>query len=229
MKASSASKIAQFKGHLNATGHSHGIGCDGKTNACMSICYVDRPLKQYPAVGKALENNLNSLRACKSQKDFYELLKPLVIKSYLQYQRYLMTKADNKEKKRLIQRGHLFRWNWSGDILNQNHAKAIDQIAEEMPETTFWLYTRTWWAVGSFKHRENLHVYLSSDKDNRHIMEPLSQQMNRPIADMVLEDEKPKADYVVCPATNGKLKSKFACANCGICYKTKKHVAFLAH
>ena len=226
MKASSASKVAQFKGHKNSTGHTHGEGCVGKTKSCMAACYVERPVKQYPATGVALQRNLQSLKDCQTASEFYCLLKPLVVASESQYTNYLakLRKAadtpSKKEIKILEKRGHIFRWHWSGDILTMAHAEAINRIAEEMPSTVFWLYTRTWWIVGAFKQNENIAVYLSVDKDNEHIMRPLAERMNLPLAFMGMDEET-----FVCPATNGKLAAKLACVKCGYCY-TKRNGSY---
>tara|TARA_Y100001937_G_scaffold68083_1_gene93057 strand:+ start:658 stop:1359 length:702 start_codon:yes stop_codon:yes gene_type:complete len=225
MKASSAAKVAMFKNHRNSTGHTHGVGCVGKTESCMRVCYVDGPVNQYPAVAVAMQRNLESLQNCKTANEYYCLLKPLVVDSLKQYENYLarLRKAHSKpttEMRMLEKRGHIFRWNWSADILTMAHAEAINRIAEEMTTTTFWLYTRTWWIVGAFKQDANIAVYLSVDKDNEHIMRPLAERMNLPLAFMGMDEET-----FVCPATNGKLAAKLACVKCGYCY-TKRNGSY---
>ena len=58
--ASSASKIAQFKGHKNSVGFMPVQTCPFATNACKNVCYVEQTFR-YPAVKTALSNNTKAL------------------------------------------------------------------------------------------------------------------------------------------------------------------------
>lgn len=228
MKASCDSKVRQFKSHKNSTGHMTGKGSGGcveTTAACESVCYVDNTFR-YPAVKSFLDSNLQELLQCKTVEDYVELYAPLVRSAEAQYKRAL-NRVTGKELRRLKQRGHIFRWQWAGDIITIEHAQAFNEIALMFPETSFWLYTRTWWAVGQMK-ANNLDVFLSVDGDNSSTMRKVA-EMN-PHTRQAFMTDKPLGLGVVCPATNGKLQTEGACNTCGLCYGNKDvNIEFLIH
>ena len=228
--ASSASKIAQFKGHKNSVGFMPIQTCPFATESCTKVCYVEKTFR-YPAVKKVLSKNTEGLFfldcTVLSPHRLTSQLRGLVWNSLRQRERRL-AKLDkfSKEYKRLKQRGHIFRWQWSGDVVSANHAKAIYTVSQEFPATSFWLYTRSFPYVKHLVGLDNLHVYLSVDRDN-HIQAILTHQ-NYPTTKLAWMGEGP-AEAVTCPATNGRLKGAGACNTCGICYNTSKHVLFNIH
>ena len=245
MKGSDNSKVRMFKGHLNSTGHMVGKdhGCPEATTGakgCSDVCYADATANQYPSVKDKLTEAYLQLKGCETTEQFYAVIQPTVQRSYDQYLRRLKRKdIDPKELRRLKQRGHIFRHHWAGDILSVQHAEAIGQIAKDYPDTSFWIYTRTWWAVGAMRHLKNLAVYLSVDDVNESMMLKLRQEMPD-VGLALLKEEGDKTDkklwrnqhertIVTCPATNGKLKSDGACVTCGACFNSTIDVVFLKH
>ena len=210
--ASSASKIAQFKGHKNSVGFMPIQTCPFSTESCTKVCYVEQTFR-YPAVKKALQQNTNILfsldQTTQTTHRLMAQLRGLVWKSLRQRERRL-AKLDkqSKEYKRLKQRGHIFRWQWSGDVVSASHALAIAMVCKEFPATRFWLYTRSFPYVKHLVGLDNLHVDLSVDRDN-HIQAILTHQ-NYPTTKLAWMGEGP-AEAVTCPATNGKLNGAGAC------------------
>ncbi len=246
MKGSDNSKVRMFKGHLNSTGHMVGkkYGCPEATQSeegCEEPCYVLKIAKQWPSVKDKITDAYLELKECKTTEEYYAVIQPTVQKSYDQYLRRLKKKdIDPKELRRLKQRGHIFRHHWAGDVISIEHAKAIAQIAKDYPDTTFWIYTRTWWAVGAMRHIKNLAVYLSVDNVNESMMLKLRQEMPDVGLALLKEEGEDKTDkklwrnehkrtIVTCPATNGRLKSDGACVTCGACYNSTIDVVFLKH
>lgn len=59
-----------------------------------------------------------------------------------------------------------FRWHVSGDIFSETYAKFIAQVCKASPDTTFWIYTRSFPWVHHITGIDNLTVNLSGDVDN---------------------------------------------------------------
>jgi len=228
VKASCDSKVRQFKSHKNSTGHATGResgGCPEATTLCEGVCYVNETLR-YPAVSPVLNANLEDLKACKTVKDFVDLYKPLVEHAEAQYRRAL-NRLTGKALKLLKKRGHIFRHGWSGDIISLDHAEALNIIAHLFPDTSFWLYTRTWWAMGKLT-APNLDAFLSVDAENSEQMKKVAKKYKH--ARLAFLTKKPLGLGVVCPATNGKLKTEGACNTCGLCYGGKDYaIEFIEH
>jgi hypothetical protein len=238
-KASDDSKVRQFKGHLNSTGHTAKAGCPeytvGEGGCCNEEdpeCYVYDTLK-YPAVGPKLDANLKALKKCVTVDDFIAIIYDLVLHSFGQYERRvrklvgIRRKRERKELRRLKQRGHIFRHHWSGDVLSVEHAKAIKAIADMFGDTSFWIYTRTWWAAGHLRGADNLSVFLSTDPVN--IEQMLVTQAAMPelkLAHMVDNKDLKDTTATDCPATTGKMLSDGACNICGVCYESNVDVNF---
>tara|TARA_R110000737_G_scaffold305193_1_gene312728 strand:+ start:1026 stop:1772 length:747 start_codon:yes stop_codon:yes gene_type:complete len=231
-KASDDAKVRQFKGHLNSTGHTAGAGCpeatEGKGGCHVPDdpdCYVYDVLR-YPAVGPKLDANHEALKECKSPEDYADLINPIVESSLQQYHRRLK-KAEGKERRRLLQRGHIFRHHWSGDVLSIEHAKGLLLVAVENPETSFWIYTRTWWAAGHMRGAVNLSVFLSTDAVNIEQMRATQLAMPELKLAHMTTKEMPASDTAIdCPVTVKKLASNGGCNICGICFNTDVDVNF---
>jgi len=138
-----------------------------------------------------------------------------------------LNRLTGKALKLLKKRGHIFRHGWSGDIISLDHAEALNIIAHLFPDTSFWLYTRTWWAMGKLT-APNLDAFLSVDAENSEQMKKVAKKYKH--ARLAFLTKKPLGLGVVCPATNGKLKTEGACNTCGLCYGGKDYaIEFIEH
>jgi hypothetical protein len=225
---------------------------------CEPACYTIGPMNYYKFVEKKLLRNLKVLNDYShSTYELSQQIKPLVAHSVKQFDRFLAKQykevdaitelceisddPDYQEGlrlelelrsrtiKRLLQRGPIFRHHWSGDVMSVEHAKAIRFVAQELAHVSFWIYTRTWWAAAHMLGEPNLQVFLSVDPVNEHIMLPL--QKSNPAFRLAYMAPKATGRALVCPATNGKLKSEGSCHVCGICFNPKVDVdiEFLIH
>ena len=116
-----------------------------------------------------------------------------------------------------------FRWHDSGDIQSEAHLMAIMDIAEAMPEVTFWLPTKEKGMLAKVNRQrtmpDNLTVRLSMP------MLDMAPAGAWPITSTVIT-KAGKIDGVACkaPANNGK------CGTCRACWdKTVSNVTYLKH
>ncbi len=242
-KVSEDKKTQMFRGHKNATGHEALRGCPGATKGvggCADLCYVHNMTRLRPTTKAVLEDNLSLLSEAKSKEDFISLLEPGVLFSEQQHARKLqrMRRSRSKENRRLFRRllrGNIFRHHWSGDVLSRTHAEAVKDIAERNPQTTFWIYTRTWWCVKHLLGAENLIVNLSVDKVNEAIMRDVWDKMgHKPELRLTWMGDNPPqwmGDVVDCPAVGKKRSWLRACSKCKLCLhkRNKYSVRFPIH
>jgi len=232
MKGSSDRKVQQFKYHQNSFGLPAVLTCPGATDGedgCLKVCYAEKLSKAWTSVNKFLLRNYDELKEAKTPVQIYRLLSPLVEHSHRQYHAKLVT-ATGVEERRLRAKGHIFRWNWSGDVHRLNVARAITRVCHDHPHTTFWIYTRSYWLVPILLGARNLIVNLSIDPVNEDSMRQVWIRYYRAHnLRLTWMGQYPpdwmKGDYiplVTCPEQTGKLKLQGACSICGLCLNKKK-------
>ena len=246
IKASSDSKVRQFKTHKNSVGHTAISGCPEPTEGdggCVSVCYADKLANFRPSVDALLNHNHRLLRGAKDKEEIKKLLRPTISNSEAQYERRA-SRLEGHDHRMLTRRGHIFRYQWSGDVITIEHAKAIRELGYEFPDTTFWLYTRTWWAVKALLGAKNVIVNLSVDPVNEKIMHSvwrgLYRHKNLRISWMASTNASDALDTLpkwigntrkalLCPENIHKLEVEGACHKCGLCLhsKNKYDVVFI--
>ncbi len=84
--------------------------------------------------------------------------------------------AEGKQYRRL-RRGSIFRHNWSGDLIDETHGRAVHRAVSQRPHIASWLYSRSLHLV---KHLEpapsNLTVWISDDGCNQASAERILQR-----------------------------------------------------
>jgi len=242
IKASCDSKVRQFATHKNSVGHTAIGGCAEPTDGeggCIPVCYADKLANFRPNVNALLEHNLSLIKKAKGKEEIKKLLRPPIQNSEDQYNRRA-SRLEGREHKSLTRRGHIFRYQWSGDVISIEHAKAIREAADDFPDTTFWIYTRTWWAVKVLLGAKNLIVNLSVDPVNEKIMHSIWKGLHRyknlRNTWMASTDASQALDtapswmgtshrsLVICPENTKKLELEGACHRCGLClHKDNKY------
>jgi hypothetical protein len=240
-KASCDSKVRQFKSHKNSIGFLAGYSCPMATLLCLSVCYTQRGFSGLPASEKFKAHNTWVLFKYLKEGDvgaIIERLKRVVEFADRQYARRLAklekmehrSEDDQKEYRQMVRSGSIFRWQWSGDVVDANHARAIVEVSKLFPEVQFWLYTRTFDILGTLEDKsDNLMVWLSVDADNKenaevaHASHPWTQKA-------VMQTRAEVTNEVICPEQNGKIEIEKACARCMICPSVtfkEKSLAFI--
>lgn len=239
-KASVDRKVGQFKSHKNSIGFMAGYTCGGATDACLGACYTQKGASSWRASERVKASNTWVLIKHIQNDDLQGLVsnfESLIRHSVGQFNRKvkILSKKDNKTQeeklrlKKLLKRGPIFRWQWSGDLLHSLHAQAISILSHQHPHVTFWLYTRSFHLLNDLAGKaDNLTVWLSSDEDNmeqamiHNAMYPWTK-----IADM---DERGEQDQdLICPELKEEnpIPLEQACASCGICFSSKAtHLTF---
>lgn len=121
------------------------VTCPGKTAACTSVCYATRC--RYCSA--TVRNHLARMYALAKRPDFDHLAVAEI-------------QAQNIR---------LVRVHSAGDLFSPAYARAWLRVFKRCPDTTFWLYTRSW-RVPQFRpilaHMAalpNVHVWFSADRD----------------------------------------------------------------
>lgn len=204
----------------NTVGITPVAGCPDHTEACSKACYAKYP---WPNVANLLARNLAAVQAAT-----YEQLVTaygLVVDGYvIEHQRH---------------HPHLpmvFRWFWSGDVLNEDNARAVAEVARTRAHVEQWIYTRSFRWLEHLTGIDNLAVYLSADEDNYLAAELAAAEHGLPIAYM--GEHVPRRAMplrpVLCPKTNGRMPmvlddGRGACAVCRACIRGVRDVVFRIH
>ena len=241
-KASCDSKVRQFKSHKNSIGFLAAYSCPMATLLCISVCYTQRGFSGLPNSERVKAQNtwvLFKYLIEGNVEAIVERLSRVVEVADNQYNRRLnklekmseRTADEQKEYRQMIRSGSLFRWQWSGDVVDANHARAIVEVTKAFPTVSFWLYTRTFNVLPTLADKgDNMQVWLSIDAENKehgdaaHSSHPWTQRA-------VMQTKSEVTDEVVCPAQNNKLEVEKACARCMICpsvtFKEGRSLAFV--
>lgn len=231
IRASTDSKVGQFKGHKNSVGLLAGYSCSWMTKLCYSMCYTER--------GQAGMNNAYLFRAWNTWGLFAYLLKEdvdglarnfssLITESVRQYRNEIKKATDPTA---LIKAGHMWRWMWSGDLVDATHAMAVRDASAMHPDTTTWIYTRSFHLLQFLEPvPRNLTVWLSEDEENTKIAQQYYTQF--PWARRTTlnnEDDPIPSTGTICPENAGKYRTVIgACAKCKICsHSTADEVHFI--
>jgi len=126
-------------------------GCwsDGKKKTC----YVWKLAQFRKKMRENLENNFNLLSSCKGKRRI-----EILVHEFRRFQ------FENGTE------GKFYRLHWSGDIFSPDYAEDLMKACGEVPEVTFWNFTRNFdqdVVEKIVKHKpENLVQYLSADAVN---------------------------------------------------------------
>lgn len=177
-----------------------------------SVCYSCYALKGYyrlPCTIHAMDRHLEAL------DDLDVWAEALII-----VLRYRVDHTTNHEPK-------FFRWHDSGDIQSVSHLRAIDRIAKELPDITFWLPTREYLMVKEYQKlygdfAPNLTVRLSGhmvDGDAPNVSSANGQSLPKSVVWSQLPDLA--LGCHICPARNQGHKCdgrKEGGINCRACW-----------
>lgn len=243
LKLTNNSKTKFHSKHKNTIGFQYGRPEDGGTcpgstkgtGGCLDrrtgksmTCYMAKVVRIYKGVAKSLTHNTDILK----NSDLNQIEQRL--DSMLQ-------EFINKHKGKEFP---YFRWHYSGDILNYEHAFAMQRIMNKYSQIKFWIYTRTFAFVKIIAEAKNCAVYISIDpvniKEGLACFEQNKLFPNVALAFMgnVLDDELKNLYFLACPETTGKLKntnSQGACARCRCCIdrlnkeKRMRNIQFYIH
>ena len=141
--------------------------CPGATTApggCWHIpegrklpeCYVARTMSAYKAVRGVLEHNTRLLAAAR----LWEKIE-LLDDEFARFRAAELRREQAGHAKKMTYRLH-----WSGDIFDDEYAKALASAIQLNSDINFWCYTRTFSAVPALCNIPNLILYLSLDPVN---------------------------------------------------------------
>jgi len=197
-------------------------GCWNKEgNRKLETCYVTRCISCYPGVKKILTDNTILL---KDADDTTKLSLLNTTVDELQTQNVKYNRPD----------ANYYRLHWSGDIFNESYANAIAESIRQHPNTNFWGYTRSLFAVPRLcRGLSNLSLYISVDKQNIKEGTKCYEQFKdkgiklaylAPTVDISI----PGVNFVSCPVDSDKMELEGACAKCKLCLRTDKqtHIHF---
>lgn len=199
--------------------------CPGATSVCETICYAGKLEKIYKGVKDVLMNNWNLLKDA-NQETMEQLLGAMI---------------DEFEKdceKRNAQK--LFRIHWDGDFFNVDYTNAWRNVILANPNISFWVYTRSEFAIGILKNIDNLALYFSTDSDNLEIARSLRRQEGVKLAYLATNFAAGKETMktvlakaaVPCPENAKKLPlisdKGSACVTCGQCVFARNDILFSA-
>ena len=233
IRASLDSKVGQFKGHKNSVGFLAGYSCSWMTPFCYGECYTER--------GQAGMDTAYQFRARNTWALFAHLLagdcegltqsfSTLIQKSVDQYHRRLAKTEDAKERRALESAGSMWRWMWSGDLVDATHAMAVRDSTAMHPDTTAWIYTRSFHLLQFLEPvPSNLTVWLSEDDDNAQMAEGFASEFPWARRTTLTSEEAVPSTGIICPENVGKYPVVGACARCKICsHSTADEVHFIA-
>ena len=116
-------------------------------------CYVWRLSQFRSRMRENLEHNHAVLRSCKGKKRIEILVR--------EFRRFFYENGTD---------GKFYRLHWSGDIFSPDYAEDLMKACSEVPEVTFWNFTRNFdpeTIEAICRHKpENLVQYLSADAVN---------------------------------------------------------------
>jgi hypothetical protein len=235
-KLSENRKTRFHKNHKNTFGLKTGKperggtcpGATGGDEGCEDVCYACTTSRIYKNYQKVEDHNTNIIL-----KADYPLMVEIIRNTVL---KFLLGGGNTKQ---------FFRLHMGGDFFNEVYARAWAHVMKEWPNTRFWGYTRSLFAIPILAEVKNLSIYLSCDPVNiKQVLkayEPYRDYPNVAIAwmgDTFPEELLNDREYLSCPAVNKQTKSTKdygACSRCRACIdrplKTGKlrHIQFPIH
>jgi hypothetical protein len=204
--------------------------CPGATPLCEKVCYAGRIEKQYKNFMAVMVNNWNALQG-KTTNEMYLLIEAMIIE--------FVAECNKKNVPKF------FRIHHDGDFFSADYAKAWALIAQDYPEVTFWVYTRSFTdnlnVIPFIVDIPNLAVYLSVDSYNKadaeRVLKGYPQVMLAMLADTfadaALEIEgmrETNAPGAKCPELTKQIplisEKGGACFACGLCPAGKADIRF---
>ncbi len=191
-------------------GATKGVGgcCSTRPGCATATCYVNKLMRIYSGVGPVLKGNTDMMNDADLERKI--LLLDNTIKLF---------KSKNKPEH------YFFRWTWSGDINNEDYAKAMVEAAKRHPDVKFWAYTRSYWFAPMFAGLPNFALYLSCDPVNytevAKMAEQLKEHKNIGMAWMDTDTKPDGVKWVNCPETSKRIKNEpgvGACSKCQLCF-----------
>lgn len=131
--------------------------------------------------------------------------------------------AAEKKELRHLQRGSIFRFHWSGDIIHPVHARSIREATKARPDIQCWLYTRSFHLLKELTPLpSNLIVWLSEDPDNQANVKATTEQYPWAYRTALMDESEAIDGELVCPKLqhhDGVLVQDpvRACSRCRIC------------
>lgn len=119
-------------------------------------CYVAGTMSAYPGVKGILQHNTRILRSAD------EATKTAILVA--EFTRFY--DSETKRKRAGLAHKLNYRLHWSGDIFNEEYARALKVAIARHPAITFWCYTRSFFTVPILCELPNLILYLSLDPVN---------------------------------------------------------------
>ena len=182
--------------------------CSTRPGCATATCYVNKLMRIYSGVGPKLKSNTDLMNDANLERKV--LLLDNTIKLF---------KSKNAPE------NYFFRYTWSGDILNEDYAKAMVEVSKRHPDVKFWAYTRSHWFAPMFAGLPNFALYLSCDPVNQvevlKMHEQLKEHKNIGVAWMDSKTKPEGVKWVNCPETSKKIKSspeEGACSKCRLCF-----------
>jgi hypothetical protein len=191
--------------------------CDIPVGRKLPVCYVFRNMSAYPGVRAVLAHNTALLRQATSEEQV-----KLLVAEFTRFQDAELKHATRNKTPPWL----YYRLHWSGDFFDQQYAESMVQAIQQFPDTRFWTYTRSLWAVPILTRARNLSTYISLDAVN--LKAGLDCYYTWMRADRLAKHHNIEVCYMgkdndtglllsECPVDSGKLALENGCANCTKC------------
>lgn len=199
--------------------------CPGATSVCEKVCYAGKLEKVYKGVKAVLINNWDLLKDA-NQATMEALLGEMINE--------FVSDCEKRQAEKL------FRIHWDGDFFSETYTYAWRNTILANPNVSFWVYTRSDFAVPILENIPNLALYFSTDNDNIQLAEELRNTRNVKLAYLADNFAMGKAKMleivskaaVPCPENNKKLPlispKGSACVTCGQCVFARNDILFSA-
>lgn len=199
--------------------------CPGATSVCEKVCYAGKLEKVYKGVKAVLINNWDLLKDA-NQATMEALLGEMINE--------FISDCEKRQAEKL------FRIHWDGDFFSEAYTYAWRNTILANPNVSFWVYTRSDFAVPILENIPNLALYFSTDNDNIQLAETLRNTHNVKLAYLADNFAMGKAKMleivskaaVPCPENNKKLPlispKGSACVTCGQCVFARNDILFSA-
>lgn len=122
----------------------------------LPMCYAASTMAAYPGVKGILEHNTKLLMKS-TETEMAAIL-------HAEFTRFEAAELKRKAKGQPYDMH--YRLHWSGDIFNEQYARALATAMTAHKNITFWCYTRSFFAVPILCNVPNLVLYLSLDPVN---------------------------------------------------------------
>jgi hypothetical protein len=200
------------------------FSCPGATSVCESVCYAGKIERLRKSVSALLMHNWELLRD--ADEDTAHALLAEMVGDFVK-------DCDRRKAEKL------FRIHWDGDFFSEAYTAAWVRVIRENPETRFWVYTRTAWAVPMLRGLDNLSLYFSTDEENLATAGLLAAQgVKLAVLAPTFAEGQGRMRQMVgkvgakCPENTGQMPlitaEGSACVRCGLCVDEKANIVFSA-